>query len=81
MARAALCMPARLWAERQRHQQWMRAALREEVNKMSIFEEIVGTSPALRALLSQISKLAATDSTVLISRESTSDPFVWRARS
>jgi len=31
-------------------------ALREEIDKASMFEEIVGTSPALKAVLSRISK-------------------------
>src|SRR6266581_610668 len=33
-------------------------ALREEIDKASMFEEIVGTSPALKAVLSRISKVA-----------------------
>jgi PAS domain S-box-containing protein len=41
-------------------------ALREEIDKASMFEEIVGTSPALQTVLSRVSKVAATDSTVLI---------------
>jgi PAS domain S-box-containing protein len=44
-------------------------ALREEVEKVSMFEEIVGSSAALRAVLSDVSKVAPTDSTVLISGE------------
>ena len=44
-------------------------ALREEIDKASMFEEIVGTSSALRAILSRISKVAPSDSTVLISGE------------
>jgi PAS domain S-box-containing protein len=44
-------------------------ALREEVDKASMFEEIVGTSPVLRTVLSRISKVAPTDSTVLITGE------------
>ena len=44
-------------------------ALREEVDKASMFEEIVGSSPALTAVLSQVSKVASSDSTVLISGE------------
>jgi len=44
-------------------------ALREEVDKASMFEEIVGTSPALQAVLSRVSKVAPTDSTVLITGE------------
>jgi PAS domain S-box-containing protein len=44
-------------------------ALREEIDKASMFEEIVGTSPALQGMLSRISKVAPTDSTVLITGE------------
>ena len=44
-------------------------ALREEVDRSSMFEEIVGTSPPLRTVLSHVSKVAPTDSTVLISGE------------
>ena len=40
-------------------------ALREEIDRASMFEEIVGTSPALQTVLSRISKVAPTDSTVL----------------
>ena len=40
-------------------------ALREEIDKASMFEEIVGTSPPLKAVLSRIAKVAPTDSTVL----------------
>src|SRR6267154_414238 len=35
-------------------------ALREEIDKASMFEEIVGTSPALKSVLSRISKVAPT---------------------
>jgi transcriptional regulator with GAF, ATPase, and Fis domain len=41
-------------------------ALRDEVDRVSMFEEIVGTSPALQAVLSRAIKVAATDSTVLL---------------
>jgi PAS domain S-box-containing protein len=41
-------------------------ALREEIDKASMFEEIVGTSKPLKAVLSRIAKVAPTDSTVLI---------------
>ena len=44
-------------------------ALREEIDQAFMFEEIVGTSPVLRAVLSSVVKVAATDSTVLISGE------------
>ena len=41
-------------------------ALREEIDHSSMFEEIVGSSEPLRRVLSQVSKVAPTDSTVLI---------------
>jgi PAS domain S-box-containing protein len=44
-------------------------ALREEIDKTSMFEEIVGVSPALQTVLSRVSKVAPTDSTVLIHGE------------
>jgi len=44
-------------------------SLREEVDKASMFEEIVGTSPALRPVLARVSKVAPTDSSVLITGE------------
>jgi formate hydrogenlyase transcriptional activator len=44
-------------------------ALREEIDQAFMFEEIVGTSPVLRAVLSSVVKVAPTDSTVLISGE------------
>jgi formate hydrogenlyase transcriptional activator len=44
-------------------------ALREEIDQASMFEEVVGTSPALRTVLSRISKVAPSDSTVLITGE------------
>src|ERR1700756_2399159 len=44
-------------------------ALREEIEHSSMFEEIVGSSEAVRRVLAQLSKVAPTDSTVLISGE------------
>jgi PAS domain S-box-containing protein len=44
-------------------------ALREEIDKASMFEEIVGTSRPLRAVLSRIAKVGPTASTVLITGE------------
>jgi PAS domain S-box-containing protein len=44
-------------------------ALKEEIDQSSMFEEIVGVSPSLRAVLSRVSKVAPTDSTVLITGE------------
>ena len=43
--------------------------LREEIDKASMFEEIIGTSRPLKSVLSQIAKVAPTDSTVLITGE------------
>src|SRR5271163_2921138 len=55
-------------------------ALREEIDKASMFEEIVGTSPALQTVLSRVTKVAATDSTVLITGETgTGKELVARA--
>jgi PAS domain S-box-containing protein len=63
--------------ERLRHEN---VALREEVDKASMFEEIVGASPALKRLLSRISKVAPSDSTVLITGETgTGKELVARA--
>jgi len=44
-------------------------ALREEIDITRMFEEIVGSSPALQAVLSQVAKVAPSDSTVLITGE------------
>jgi PAS domain S-box-containing protein len=44
-------------------------ALREEIDKASMFEEIVGASGPLKKALSRISKVAPTDSSVLITGE------------
>ena len=44
-------------------------ALREEIDIARMFEEIVGSSPALQAVLSQVAKVAPTDSTVLVTGE------------
>jgi PAS domain S-box-containing protein len=55
-------------------------ALREEISKASMFEEIVGSSPALRTVLSRIAKVAPTTSTVLITGETgTGKELVARA--
>jgi PAS domain S-box-containing protein len=55
-------------------------ALREEIDKTSMYEEIVGTSPALKSVLSRISKVAPSDSTVLITGETgTGKELVARA--
>jgi formate hydrogenlyase transcriptional activator len=65
-------------AEERLHQE--NVALREEIDKASMFEEIVGTSPALKSVISRISKVAPSDSTVLITGETgTGKELVARA--
>jgi PAS domain S-box-containing protein len=55
-------------------------ALREEIDKASMFEEIVGTSSPLQTVLSRISKVASSDSSVLITGETgTGKELVARA--
>src|ERR1700747_1670702 len=55
-------------------------ALREEIVRSSMFEEIVGSSGALRKVLEQVSRVAPTDSTVLIQGETgTGKELVARA--
>jgi len=55
-------------------------ALREEIDKASMFEEVVGVSPILQTVLARVSKVAPTDSTVLISGETgTGKELVARA--
>jgi PAS domain S-box-containing protein len=44
-------------------------ALRDEVARVSMFEEIVGASPALQTVLARVAKVGPTDSTVLITGE------------
>jgi formate hydrogenlyase transcriptional activator len=43
--------------------------LRQEIDHAFMFEEIIGSSPVLQAVLSSITKVAPTDSTVLIAGE------------
>ena len=43
--------------------------MREQIDQAFMFEEIVGSSPALKTVLSSIVKVAPTDSTVLITGE------------
>ena len=56
-------------AEAEERSQNENLALREQIERTSMFEDIVGSSPALRKVLSQVSKVAPTDSTVLINGE------------
>ena len=44
-------------------------ALREEVDRSLMFEEIVGESPALQTVLARVAKVAPTDSTTLVTGE------------
>ena len=44
-------------------------ALRDEIDRTSMFEEIVGVSGALKSVVARISKVAPTDSSVLITGE------------
>ena len=54
--------------------------LRDEVDRTSMFEEIVGTSPALQPVLARVAKVAGSDSTVLITGETgTGKELVARA--
>jgi PAS domain S-box-containing protein len=55
-------------------------ALRDEVDRVSMFEEIVGNSQALQTVLTRVLKVAPTDSTVLITGETgTGKELVARA--
>jgi PAS domain S-box-containing protein len=65
-------------AEEQTRQE--NVALREQIDRVFMFEEIVGSSPALKTVLSSIVKVAPTDSTVLITGETgTGKELVARA--
>jgi PAS domain S-box-containing protein len=69
--------------DRKKSEESLRAenvALREEIDKTSMFEEIIGSSPALAAVLARVSKVATSDSTVLITGETgTGKELVARA--
>ncbi|HEY0513385.1 MAG TPA: sigma 54-interacting transcriptional regulator [Thermoanaerobaculia bacterium] len=55
-------------------------ALRQEIDERSMFEEIIGSSQALRETLARVDKVAATDTTVLITGETgTGKELVARA--
>jgi PAS domain S-box-containing protein len=75
---AATDIDDRKQAEQRLHDE--NVALREEIDRASMFEEIVGISSALHAVLSRVSKVAPTDSTVLITGETgTGKELVARA--
>jgi PAS domain S-box-containing protein len=60
--------------------QYENVALREEIDRASMFEEIVGTSRSLQSVLSLLSKVAPTDSSVLVTGETgTGKELVARA--
>ena len=69
--------------DRKRAEERMRnenLALREEIDRTSMFEEVVGSSSALQRVLAQVGKVAKTDSTVLILGETgTGKELVARA--
>jgi transcriptional regulator with GAF, ATPase, and Fis domain len=54
-----------LLSEGTRNEQVM-LALEEQIDRASMFEEIVGSSPALRHVLARVARVAPTDTTVLI---------------
>jgi PAS domain S-box-containing protein len=55
-------------------------ALRDEINRCFMFEEIVGSSPTLKKACSRIARVAPTDSTVFVSGETgTGKELVARA--
>jgi transcriptional regulator of acetoin/glycerol metabolism len=71
--------PGRL-TDRGRRTRAENLALREEVDQTSMFEEIIGTSAALKAVQTRVSRVAPADSTVLITGETgTGKELVARA--
>ncbi len=69
--------------DRKRAEERMRnetVALREDLDRASMFEEIVGSSPALQRVLDEVAKVAGTEATVLILGETgTGKELVARA--
>jgi formate hydrogenlyase transcriptional activator len=55
-------------------------ALREEIDKVSMFEEVIGTSLALHGVLSRVNKVAPTESTVVITGENRNRKRADRSR-
>jgi transcriptional regulator with GAF, ATPase, and Fis domain len=78
MASVAVFIPDQ--RQSQERPKYQNVALSEELNNASMFEEIVGTSLPLQRMLSLVSKVAPTDSTVLITGETgTGKELVARA--
>ena len=60
----------RVLAEQERDRlQQQKLYLQEEINSVHNFEQIIGRSPALLAVLEQVARVAATDATVLVTGE------------
>src|ERR1700752_244199 len=75
---ASVDIDDRKQAEQRLHDE--NVALREEIDSASMFEEIVGTSASLQTVLSRVSKVAPSDSSVLITGETgTGKELVARA--
>jgi len=75
---AATDIDDRKQAEQRLH--YENVALREEIDSASMFEEIVGTSASLQTVLTRVSKVAPSDSSVLITGETgTGKELVARA--
>ena len=75
---AATDIDDRKQAEQRLHNE--NVALREEIDSASMFEEIVGASASLQTVLSRVSKVAPSDSSVLITGETgTGKELVARA--
>lgn len=69
LEKANQALRARMIEERELSEQVVKA-LGEEVDRALMFEEIVGSSPPLKNVLSGVAKVAPTDTTVLITGES-----------
>ena len=73
------CQTSALLKERRRKEQVV-AALEEEIDRASMFEEIIGSSRAIQQVLSRVAKVAPTDTTALVLGETgTGKELVARA--
>jgi transcriptional regulator with GAF, ATPase, and Fis domain len=59
------CQTSALLHEQRRKEQVV-VALEEEIDRASMFEEIIGSSPAIQHVLSRVAKVAPADTTVLV---------------